>query len=166
MTDINTSENVTFDAETGEVVEETSAELALAADGVAMLHAFGNTTTAEISAFGFDAASPDGIKRIFNAQEDGESLSEAGVTELTLAGILLRPGVRVDPVSGSRTACVNTILMSADGHNYVTQSNGIARTAARIIGLYANGWPEEGVAVALKEQKLDRGRTYKKLVLA
>jgi len=30
----------------------------------------------------------------------------------------------------------------------------------------SRGWPKDGLAVCVKEQKLDRGRTYKKLALA
>ena len=165
MSDIDTSDTI-HDAETREVVTEETAELALASEGSAMLRAIGSTSSEQLGIFGFDADSPEGIRRIFNAQEDGESLSESGETELTLEGILLQPGVRVDPVSGARTACVTTILMT-EGHNYVSQSNGIAHTAARIVGLYTRlGWPEEGVPVHIKEQTLDRGRSYKKLVLA
>lgn len=156
------------DTETGEVYEApASAELALAHEGSALMATLGQQGVDEaITLFGFDPETPEGMVRVFNAQEDGESLNDSGLTTLVLDGIIIQPGVRVDPVSGSRTACANTILMTAEG-NYVSQSNGIARTAARIVALYKKvGWPETGVTVQLKEQKLAGGRTYKKLSLA
>lgn len=156
------------DTETGEVYEApASAELALAHEGSALMATLGQQGVDEaITIFGFDPDTPEGMVRVFNAQEDGESLNGSGLTTLVLDGIIIQPGVRVDPVSGSRTACANTILMTDEG-NYVSQSNGVARTAARIVALYKKvGWPEGGVTVQLKEQKLAGGRTYKKLSLA
>lgn len=156
------------DVETGEICEApASAELALAHEGNALMATLEQQGVDEsISIFGFDPETAEGMVRVFNAQEDGESLNDSGLTALRLEGIIIQPGVRVDPVSGSRTACANTILMTAEG-DYVTQSNGVARTAARIVSLFKKvGWPKEGVTVQLKEQKLAGGRTYKKLSLA
>lgn len=155
------------DPETGEIYEApASAELALASEGSALMATLEQQGGDEsIALFGFDPDTPEGMVRVFNAQEDGVSLNDSGLTDLTLEGILIQPGVRVDPVTGSRTACANTILMT-ETDNYVTQSNGIARTAARIVNLYKRvGWPEGGIHVLLKEQKLAGGRTYKKLSL-
>jgi len=162
------NENQTFDPETGELYEEPTTEMTLANAGTALVQSLGDTETVSISAFGFDAESMDGVKRIFNAQEDGESLNESGLEEILAVGIIVKPGVRVDPVSGSRTACANTIILSADGKSYVSQSNGIARTAAQLVALFTKrgGWPVEGVAVRVTESKLTGGRTYKRLVLA
>ena len=151
---------------TNEQFDNVEAETAIVAAANSYLGTLAESTSESISLFGFDPNSPEGMVRVFNAEEDGESLNDSGVTELTLDGIHIVPGTRVDPVSGSRTPCANTILMSVDGHNYVSQSNGIARTAARIANLYANvGWPEGGVKVEVTEQKLAGGRTYKKLAL-
>lgn len=148
-----------------EPVESVHAEIVVANEGNDLLRTIKGENYEAISFFGFDETSPEGVVRVFNAQEDGESLDASGLTDLVLEGIILRPGTRVDPVSGSRTACVNTILMTADG-DYVSQSNGIARTAARIVSLYgATGWPEAGIHVRVVEQNLAGGRTYKKLRL-
>ena len=150
---------------TDEPVESVRAEIVVANEGNDLLHTIKGENYESISFFGFDETSPEGIVRLFNAQEDGESLDASGLTDLVLEGIILRPGTRVDPVSGSRTGCVNTILMTANG-DYVSQSNGIARTAARIVSLYgATGWPQAGIHVQVVEQKLAGGRTYKKLRL-
>ena len=151
--------------EAQEPVESVYSEIVVANEGNDLLHMIKGENYESISFFGFDETSPEGIVRLFNAQEDGESLDASGLTDLVLEGIILRPGTRVDPVSGSRTGCVNTILMTADG-DYVSQSNGIARTAARIVSLYgATGWPQAGIHVQVVEQKLAGGRTYKKLRL-
>lgn len=155
------------DPETGEIYEApASAELALASEGSALMATLEQQGGDEsICLFGFDPNTPEGMVRVFNAQEDGASLNDSGLTDLTLEGIIIQPGVRVDPVTNSRTACANTILMTAGG-DYVTQSNGIARTAARIVNLYKKvGWPEGGIHVQIKEQKIAGSRTYKKLSL-
>lgn len=153
-----------------ETETEDSAEMVLANAGTAMLDTISATNDARIESFGFDATTDDAMVTIFNAEEDGTSLNEwlkDNPGTFALNGIILRPGTRVDPVTGSRAACVNTILLTTDGEALVSQSNGIARTAARIVKLMeTRGWPEEGLAVTVKEQKLDRGRTYKKLALA
>lgn len=159
-----TDETMTADVATIEP-EDVTAEVALSTTGTTLLNNLMEENTSSIKFLGFDEDSPEGLVRVFNAQEDGDSLDASGKTELTLDGIMLVPGVRVDPVSGSRTPCVNTILLTPEG-DYVSQSNGIARTAARIIVLYgANGWPEGGIKVKVTEQKLAGGRTYKKLRL-
>lgn len=165
MTD-ETMTNV--DPATGEIFDdapEQSAELALSQASTQLVQGLAAESEARIEAYGFDPNTPEGVKAIFNAEEDGESLSESGVTELTLRGIIIRPGVRVNPMTNQRTACANTILMTI-GHNYVSQSNGIARTAARIAQMFAGNWPADGVQVRVQENKLPNGATYKKLLLA
>lgn len=118
-----------------------------------------------IESYGFDQSTPEGIVRVFNAGSDAESLNDSGLTELTINGILIKPGVRVDPVSGSRTPCANTTFFSVDGKAYVTQSTGIARDAARLVMLMDNiGWGD-GKTVRIVETKLQGGRTLKKLAL-
>lgn len=164
MTDeITTTETTNYET-------ENEAEMQLAAYGATMLDNIAYTSNTRIESYGFDATTDEAMVKLFNAEEDGTSLNEwLKENEGTFAinGIILRPGTRVDPVSGSRTACVNTILLTVDGEALVSQSNGIARTAARIVKLMEKrGWPKEGLAVTVKEQKLDRGRTYKKLALA
>lgn len=160
---------INVDPATGEVVSsetEDVATLVLADESTRMVQGLACESETRITAFGFDPETPEGIRDIFNAEEDGLSLSEAGITELVLRGIIIRPGVRVNPVTGARTPCANTILMATDNHNYVSQSNGIARTAARIANMFGKAWPEGGVAVKVDERKLSNGTTYKKLLLA
>lgn len=119
-----------------------------------------------IESFGFDQSTTEGIVRVFNAGSDAESLNASGLSELTIDGIQIKPGVRVDPVSGDRTPCANTTFFSVDGKAYVTQSTGIARDAARLVMLMDKiGWGE-GKTIRIVTAKLPGGRTLKKLALA
>lgn len=153
------------DPDTGEVFEQT-AELALANEGAALMHSVVVGSDQRIESYGFDTTTDEGMVRIFNAEEDGESLNEAKVTELDLVGVMLRPGTTKDPVTGAKSAAVNTTLFDVNGHNYVSQSIGIAKTAARIAQLMEQrGWPEGGRKVKVVEHKLDAKRTLKKLLL-
>lgn len=119
-----------------------------------------------IESYGFNETTPEGIVRVFNAGSDAESLNDSGLVALTIDGIQIKPGVRVDPVSGDRTPCATTTFFSVDGKVYVTQSTGIARDAARLAMLLDNiGWGE-GKTIRILTTKLSGGRTLKKLALA
>lgn len=143
---------------------EQTAELAVAAANTIM-DGLCQEVGQSIESYGFDQSTAEGIVRVFNAGSDAESLNDSGLTELTIDGILIKPGVRVDPVSGTRTPCANTTFFSVDGKAYVTQSTGIARDAARLVVLMDKiGWGE-GKTVRIVETKLQGGRTLKKLAL-
>lgn len=119
-----------------------------------------------IESYGFDQSTTEGIVRVFNAGSDAESLNDSGLEELTIDGIQIKPGVRVDPVSGSRTPCATTTFFSVDGKAYVTQSTGIACDAARLVMLMDKiGWGD-GKTIRIITTKLQGGRTLKKLALA
>ena len=144
---------------------EQTAELAVAAANTIM-DGLCQEVGQSIESYGFDQSTTEGIVRVFNASSDAESLNDSGLVELTIDGIQIKPGVRVDPVSGARTPCANTTFFSVDGKCYVTQSTGIARDAARLIALIGHtGWGE-GKTVRIVETKLQGGRTLKKLALA
>ncbi len=143
---------------------EQTAELAVTASNTIM-DGLCQEVGQSIESYGFDESTTEGITRIFNAGSDAESLNDSHITELTIDGILIKPGVRVDPVSGTRTPCANTTFFSVDGKVYVTQSTGIARDAARLVMLMDKiGWGE-GKTVRIVETKLQGGRTLKKLAL-
>ena len=143
---------------------EQTAELAVTANN-AIMDGLCQEVGKSIVSYGFDESTTEGITRIFNAGSDAESLNDSGLTKLTIDGIMIKPGVRVDPVSGTRTPCANTTFFSVDGKAYVTQSTGIARDAARLVMLMDKiGWGE-GKTVRIVETKLQGGRTLKKLAL-
>lgn len=143
---------------------EQTAELAVTANN-AIMDDLCQEVGQSIESYGFDQSTAEGIVRIFNAGSDAESLNDSHLTELTIDGIMIKPGVRVDPVSGTRTPCANTMFFSVDGKVYVTQSTGIARDAARLVMLMGKiGWGE-GKTVRIVETKLQGGRTLKKLAL-
>lgn len=157
-----TTENTTITE--GAYETEQTAELAVAATNNIM-DGLCQEVGQSIESYGFDQSTAEGITRVFNAGSDAESLNDSGLTELTIDGILIKPGVRVDPVSGTRTPCANTTFFSVDGKAYVTQSTGIARDAARLVMLMDKiGWGE-GKTVRIVETKLQGGRTLKKLAL-
>lgn len=143
---------------------EQTAELAVTANN-AIMDGLCQEVGQSIESYGFDQSTAEGIVRVFNAGSDAESLNGSHLTELTIDGIMIKPGVRVDPVSGTRTPCANTTFFSVDGKVYVTQSTGIARDAARLVMLMDKiGWGE-GKTVRIVETKLQGGRTLKKLAL-
>lgn len=92
---------------------------------------------------------------IFNAQNDAESLSKAGVDVLTLAGVLL--------ISGSKAVthepCINTYLITDEGHAYVTQSDGIRATVERMLDMYEDD--VAGIVIRIVSQDIGNGRTRK-----
>ena len=163
---MNEQINENVDYETGEVIADT-AEIALAQAGTQLVADLGAQSAVAIECYGFDATTDEGAMRVFNVESDAQSLAESKLSKIEIVGINIRPGVRVDPVTGSRTACAVTTLMAADGSNYVTQSNGIARDAARLAKfLAARGWDAgKTYTVEVKETKLNGGRTLKKLAL-
>lgn len=152
--------------ETVEYTEDVeTTELATTADNQIMAGLYAESSSA-IESYGFDTDTAEGVARVFNAGSDAESLNDSGLTEITINGIQIKPGVRVDPVSGDRTPCANTTFFAVDGKFYITQSTGIARDAARLLALISKiGWGE-GVKIRIVETKLAGGRTLKKLALA
>lgn len=151
---------------TGEVEEHV--EMVLANEGTNLVASLANQSDVAVEVYGFDTTTDEGAMRVFNIESDSVSLNDSKKDVLDIIGINIRPGVRVDPVTGSRTACAVTTLMGVDGQNYVTQSNGIARDAARLVKFISGrGWPEgKTYKVQVKETKLNGGRTLKKLALA
>lgn len=156
----------TDNAITEDVYEtEQTAELAVTATN-AIMDGLCQEVGQVIESYGFDTESAEGITRIFNAGSDAESLNDSKLDKLTIVGIRIVPGVRVDPVKGDRTPCANTTFFATDGKCYITQSTGIARDAARLAVLVDKiGWGE-GKTIRIIETKLAGGRTLKKLALA
>lgn len=150
---------------TENTVEE---ETAIVTAGANYLSTLVDTAAPVMEAYGFDATSDEGEVRLFNAESDADSLAESGLAEMALVGLAIKPGVRVDPVTGERNPCANTTFFTSDGDTYVSQSNGIARDAARLIALInrKGGWESGKVyTVRVIETKLSGGRTLKKLAL-
>lgn len=76
-----------------------------------------------------------------------------------IKGIVTTPGTR----SQSNAACTNTYLIRDDGSAYFSQSDGIARSARCIAGLFTSEEIANGIKVFVNSISLDGGRTLKTL---
>ena len=86
------------------------------------------------------------------------SLSEHVGEVLTIVDIVTTPGNRAQ----SGDVCTNTYLIQPDGTALFSQSDGVARSAKILVGLW-NGDFGDGVQIACKEISLSGGRTLKTL---
>lgn len=118
--------------------------------------------------------SPENKLRVFNATSDAVSLSavaEANGLVLELVDVFQTPGVRK-----SRNElmpdmpCVNTYLLTKNGTTYMSQSDGIARSAAALVSdaMFPDcgkSLPSGCLHVAVSSKKLSNNNTVKSLVL-
>lgn len=109
-----------------------------------------------------DRSTREGAITVANALSDADSLTTLGDESFVLVDVITTPGVR----SQTGEACVNTYLVANDGHIYMTQSDGIARSANYIVGLFSvNGVTDfgDGITVNVTTKQLASGRTMKSL---
>lgn len=78
--------------------------------------------------------------------------------EFKIADIIQTQGKRAQ----SDEPCINTYIITTDGEAFFSQSEGVARSAALIAGLFEGDFGE-GVPCRTCEQKLDNGRTLRTL---
>jgi hypothetical protein len=106
-----------------------------------------------------DRTTREGTIKIANALSDAASLAEIGDKHFNLVDVITTPGVR------NRTGeiCTNTYLIDSDGNIYMTQSDGLKRSAQQIVGLFNGDFGEDGIEVAVIEKKLNNGNTLKTL---
>lgn len=105
-----------------------------------------------------DRSTVEGRITVANALSDAESLADLGDEHFTLTGIITTPGIR----NRTGEVCVNTYLVSDDNHIYMSQSDGIRRSAAQIVGLF-DGDFGDGIEVAVVSKELKSGNTLKTL---
>lgn len=105
-----------------------------------------------------DRTTREGVIKVANALSDAVSLKDKGDEHFILTDVITTPGIR------SRTSepCTNTYLIDSEGTIYMTQSDGIKRSAQQIVGLF-NGDFGEGVDVAVISKELGNGNTLKTL---
>lgn len=106
-----------------------------------------------------DRTTRDGTIKVANALSDAVSLKEIGDKHFKLVDVLTTPGVR----SRTGEVCTNTYLIDADNNMYMTQSDGIKRSAQQIVGLFNGDFGEDGIEVGVIEKKLNNGNTLKTL---
>lgn len=106
-----------------------------------------------------DRTTREGTVKVANALSDAVSLKEIGNKHFKLMDVITTPGVR------SRTGeiCTNTYLIDADDNMYMTQSDGIKRSAQQIVGLFNGDFGEDGIEVSVVEKKLSNDNTLKTL---
>lgn len=105
-----------------------------------------------------DTTTNEGKITIANALSDAESLADLGSDKFVLVDVVTTPGVR------TRTGeiCTNVYLISDSGSIYMSQSDGIKRSAQQIVGLF-NGDFGDGIEVGVIEKQLKSGNTLKTL---
>lgn len=133
------------------------------------------TPTAPALATTIRGDSPANKLRVFNATSGAFSLAsvaEANGLVLDLVDVFQTPGIRK---SRSELVpdmpCVNTYLLTKDGTAYMSQSSGIADSAAMLVSdaMFPDcgkSLPDGCLHVVVTSQKLANGNTVKRLVLA
>lgn len=106
-----------------------------------------------------DRTTREGTIKIANALSDAASLAEIGDKHFNLVDVITTPGVR----TRTGEVCTNTYLIDSEGNIYMTQSDGLKRSAQQIVGLFNSDFGEDGIEVAVIEKKLNNGNTLKTL---
>lgn len=106
-----------------------------------------------------DRTTREGTIKVANALSDAASLAEIGDKHFNLVDVITTPGVR----TRTGEVCTNTYLIDSEGNIYMTQSDGLKRSAQQIVGLFNGDFGEDGIEVAVIEKKLNNGNTLKTL---
>ena len=119
-------------------------------------------TTREVtnSAIAFDTDTRVGKIKLFNALNSAESLSDSHVGRLTLQGLILQSGNRLDQVTGEITPAKFTTFITESGA-YFSQSDGIARSAENLIAAFGDDFASEPLTIEFGTKQLQGGRTMK-----
>lgn len=128
-----------------------------------------NTSIARTSDFaipeGFictvDITSDEGKKNVANALNAATPLKNFMDKKINVVDIMTTPGIR----AVSETECTNTYLVLKDGTVLFSQSEGVARAARNLVGIW-NGDFGDGLALKCVEVPLNNGNTMKTLVFA
>lgn len=105
-----------------------------------------------------DTSTTEGKLTLANALSDAESLADLGDKQFTLVDIVTTPGVR----TRTGETCTNVYLISDKGKIYMSQSDGIRRSAQQIVGLFEGDFGK-GIKVGVIEKALKSGNTLKTL---
>ena len=114
----------------------------------------------------FELSGVSGRKRIFNALNGAESLSQAGITTLAVDGIIIRPSARVDQVTGETIDCASVVFICGD-KSYFSTSAGIVSSARSLMAALEGVFPEgETITLEFKDLELKGGRRMKYFIWA
>lgn len=110
----------------------------------------------------------DNIKLIANAVNAADSLADTEGEELSVIGVLCRPGIRrARAKNQSDTPCTDTILICADGSAYFSKSEGVRRAIDNFValGLFDIADVNNPITMKIEEIELQGGNTMKTLIL-
>lgn len=108
-----------------------------------------------------DITTEEGKMNVANALNGAVPLKDYVDKKITVVDILTTPGIR----AVSETECTNTYLVLKDGTVLFSQSDGVARAARNLVGIWFDGFGD-GLNLKCIEQKLNNGNTMKTLVMA
>ena len=115
-----------------------------------------------------DMSSMEGMVNVANALNSAMSLKDAKDSVLDVCDIIIMPGVRKGRGNMPDTPCKNTYLIDTSGNAWFSQSEGIARSATNIAGIFRQFMKsnDDGcLHMHVHEQPLPNGNTIKNLVL-
>lgn len=118
-----------------------------------------STTSSKNYISTFTAEDREGKIKLANALNNADSL--VNVSNFTLVDVIMTPGKR----SRTGESCTNTYLISSDGNVYMTQSEGVCRSAQQLISLFGCDFGD-GIDVEVIERSLSNGNTLKSLKFA
>lgn len=133
-----------------------SEEITLAAENTAIESARETTH----SALAFDMTTRAGKVKLFNALNSAESLNDSKVSQLTLQGVIVQSGTRVDQVTGEVSPAKFTTFITEDGA-YFSQSDGIARSAENLVAAFGEDFADEPITIEFGTKQLAGGRSLK-----
>lgn len=112
------------------------------------------------SALAFDTTTREGKVKLFNALNSAESLNDSHIDRLTLQGVIVQSGTRVDQLTGELSPAKFTTFITADGA-YFSQSDGIARSAENLVAAFGEDFADEPITIEFGTKQLQGGRSLK-----
>lgn len=112
------------------------------------------------SALAFDTMSRAGKVKLFNALNSAESLNDSRIDRLTLQGVIVQSGTRIDTVTGEVESAKFTTFITEDGA-YFSQSDGIARSAENLVAAFGEDFADEPITIEFGMKQLQGGRSLK-----
>lgn len=132
-------------------------EITIAATGTNAIEAARETI---YSVLAFDTQTREGKIKLFNALNSAESLNDSHIDQLTLQGIIVQSGTRVDTLTGEVSPAKFTTFITEDGA-YFSQSDGIARSAENLVAAFGEDFVAEPITIEFGTKHLQGARSLK-----
>ena len=109
----------------------------------------------------FDVHNTKGAKKLYKATNASELLRDYMQTPTTVADIAFAP-TEVTDDEGFAKSTVGVFLIAEDGTSYMSSSNGVIKSAMKILAQFGtpDTW-DEPLVVICKETNTAKGRRYK-----